>query len=81
MLAAGYAGVAATIGSGTRAPAAPPGSLRSRFALLSSPGNNVRTPMTNSGTRKATEPGTHMMTPAASWSARADSPFSRGTWA
>ena len=35
--------------------------------------------MPNSGSRNAREPGTHMSTPAADWSSRAESPASRGT--
>ena len=35
--------------------------------------------MLKSGRRNATEPGTHMMTPAADWSSREESPASRGT--
>ena len=36
-------------------------------------------PITNSGRRNASEPGTHMRTPAAAWSSRAESSPSRGT--
>ncbi len=40
--------------------------------------NSSRTPIAKSGTRKATDPGTHMMTPAAAWSASGDTPASGG---